>query len=559
MSQLLTLIWLKWKLMRNSMRTSKAVVNKVSSVLGMLVALILALAVSITLGIVSYVLSRPGSMSEMFRQTAGRDNPAAASLEFIFFSIFAFLYLMWATLPLSLGSSKQFDAGRMLIYPISLGKLFAIDFVSEVTTLQSVFAVPAIIAMSVGAGLGAGNLSGTLIAAVPAIIFGIALSKWLGTTLGSLVRRQRARGETIVALVGVIAGLGGALVGQVGPLLLKHAESFRSLRWTPPGAAAYLLSDTRDPLSYAMAFGALCGYTILLIIGTYWIARRAALGLGGEKRRKVNTIAATNLPAYTGWQLPLVSADLSAVIEKELRYAMRNAQLRMMALMPLILIVVRLVNSRRFGTGRPGASHANPEFLSYGAGLFAAGGILYVFLILAGLSCNLFAFEEGGMRTLILSPIERQKILMGKNIAVTIIALLFSTVLLIINGIVFGDLSAQTLLFAVLSFVVFAALMTVIGNWFSLRFPKRMQFGKRLNLSGLAGLLLIPMIVLLAIPPLAAIAAGSFTHSLLIEFGVLAAFAAMSVGFYSVMIKFQGRSLEQREIAILEAVREPTD
>ena len=40
MSQLLTLIWLKWRLMRNSLRSSKAVVNKIASVLGMLLALI---------------------------------------------------------------------------------------------------------------------------------------------------------------------------------------------------------------------------------------------------------------------------------------------------------------------------------------------------------------------------------------------------------------------------------------------------------------------------------------------------------------------------------------
>ena len=39
MSQLLTLIWLKWRLLRNSLRSSKAVVNKAASLLGMLVAL----------------------------------------------------------------------------------------------------------------------------------------------------------------------------------------------------------------------------------------------------------------------------------------------------------------------------------------------------------------------------------------------------------------------------------------------------------------------------------------------------------------------------------------
>ena len=38
-----------------------------------------------------------------------------------------------------------------------------------------------------------------------------------------------------------------------------------------------------------------------------------------------------------------------------------------------------------------------------------------------------------------------------------------------------------------------------------------------------------------------------------------AAFAALSVGFYLLVIKQQGRSLERREIEILDAVREPTD
>ena len=66
---------------------------------------------------------------------------------------------MWATVPLSLGGSKQFDAGKLLMYPITLRKLFAVDFISELTTLHSVFLVPAVMAMCIGAGLGSGNLS----------------------------------------------------------------------------------------------------------------------------------------------------------------------------------------------------------------------------------------------------------------------------------------------------------------------------------------------------------------------------------------------------------------
>ena len=45
------------------------------------------------------------------------------------------------------------------------------------------------------------------------------------------------------------------------------------------------------------------------------------------------------------------------------------------------------------------------------------------------------------MRTLILSPVDRRKILLGKNIAITFIALIFSIALLTLNAIVFRDLT----------------------------------------------------------------------------------------------------------------------
>ncbi|HZN00696.1 MAG TPA: hypothetical protein VFB70_14940 [Pyrinomonadaceae bacterium] len=557
MSQLLTLIWLKWRLLRNSLRSSKAVVNKAASLLGTLLALALSLAVAVILGFAAYALTRPDVLGDALRRARTQDLPEAASVELIFFSIFGILYLMWATVPLSIGGSKQFDAGKLLMYPITLRKLFAVDFVSELTTLHSVFAVPAVLALCIGAGLGSGNLTTTLIIAFPAILFGIALSKWLSTVIGSLVRRKRARGETIVALIGAVAGLGAAAAGQVAPILVKHADSIRYLRWTPPGAAAFLLTTNAeaDRVSYAATLIALSSYAVALVVVTYWLARRAALGLEGKRRRKVS-VQPTTVEDYSGWKLPFISAQLSAVLEKELRYAMRNAQVRMMALMPLILILIRFVNSRRWGTTRPPAAD---DFLAYGSGLLPLGGVLYVFLILAGISCNSFAFEEGGMRTLILSPVDRRKILLGKNITVTLIALVFSTVLLILNTIIFQDLSFRAILFVALSFVVFAAISSTIGNWISIRFPKRMRFGKRLNLSGVAGLFLIPMVILLAAPPLLATVVGYVTRNLLNVYTSLALMALLSLGLYFVVLNFQGRLLAAREIEILEAVREPAD
>ncbi|HEX5887422.1 MAG TPA: hypothetical protein VFY61_01915 [Pyrinomonadaceae bacterium] len=561
MSQLLTLIWLKWRLLRNSLRSSKAVVNKVASILGMLMALAFSVVIALVLGVVAYVISKPGTLSSILSRSATREVPIAATTEFIFFSIFGFMYLMWATLPLSIGGSKQFDAGKLLLYPITLRKLFAVDFISELTTLHSVVAIPAIIAIAIGAGLGTGNLPATLLGAVPIALFGVALSKWLSTIMGSLLRRKRGRGETIVAMIGAIAGLGGALIGQIAPMLFQHAESFRSLRWTPPGAAALLLvsSSPAGGFGYAVGFLTLSAYSIALIAFTYAIARRAALGLEGRRKRRTESEARTDAQDYAGWKLPLLPADLSAVIEKELHYAMRNAQMRMMALMPLILIIIRVVNWRRMESSMSRGPEAAHEFMTYGEGLMATGGVLYVFLVLAGLSCNAFAFEEGGMRTLILSPIDRRKILLGKNIAMTVMALVFAFILLTLNAIIFRDLTVGSLLFLALSFVIFAALMSTIGNWLSIRFPKRMVFGKRMNVSGVAGVLLIPIVLVLGIAPLLATLAGYLLRSFLIEYVTLAMLALFCLGIYALSLNIHGQTLARREIDILEAVREPTD
>jgi hypothetical protein len=163
------------------------------------------------------------------------------------------------------------------------------------------------------------------------------------------------------------------------------------------------------------------------------------------------------------------------------------------------------------------------------------------------------------MRTLILSPIDRRRILLGKNIAITLLAIVFATILLTLNTIIFRDLDLLKLLFIGMSFVIFAALISMMGNWLSIRFPKRMRFGKRMNVSGVAGLLLIPMIIVLGTPPVLATLVGIYTRSLLYEYVVLFLFAVLAVGLYFLMLNFQGRSLAKREIDILEAVREPSD
>ncbi|HEY6120795.1 MAG TPA: hypothetical protein VIV66_12615, partial [Pyrinomonadaceae bacterium] len=534
--QLQTLIWLKWKLFRNAMRSRKATINQAASILGTLAALAFSLTVALGLGIAAYVIStRTGMAHIQHASAAARRASDVPPPSFILFIIFAFLYMLWATLPLSIGGGSQFDPGRLLMYPISLKKLFALDLLSELTSLSSVFAIPAIVAIALGAGLATSSIGKTLLAAALAILVGLALAKWLATAIGALTKKRRTRGETVLALVGAIAGLSGAFMGQLWPIIIRHSEWFQSLRWTPPGAAAVAMSEGLTEASagsYAIALLVLLAYSLLLIYATYWVAQRAVLGKGERQGRTIARESVVN-GNYAGWQFPLVSSDLSAVIEKEARYALRNAQLRMIALMPLILLAIRFMNTRRLGrTAFSSDSVHAADFLYYGRGLIASGGVLYVFLILAGIACNSFAFDGGGLRTLILSPLDRRKVLIGKNLVIVLVCLLFSSALLVINQLVFGDVELTILLFVLLSFIIFAVTMSVVGNWFSVRFPKRMKFGKRLNVSGVAGLLLLPMMFLMAAPPLVATIIGYLSRSLLLEYVTLGLFALCALLVY---------------------------
>ncbi|HEV2705307.1 MAG TPA: hypothetical protein VGV59_05250 [Pyrinomonadaceae bacterium] len=558
MAQLGALLWLKWRLLRNTLRDGKAATGRVATALGLLAGFGISLAIAALLGVGIY------AMAWAERESGGRlAGTGIGELSSVFIVwIFIILYLMWAIVPLGLGGGSRFDAGRLLLYPVSLRKLFAIDWLSELLSLSSVFAAPVVVGVAVGAGAARGALWAALLAALCAIVCGVALAKFLSTMTGMLARSKRTRGETLLAVFGAAIGIFGAFFGRLAPALAERTANLPGLRWTPPGAAAAALSEGLEPgggLSYASALATLTGYTLLLVAVTYWAARRTALGMGGAKRGRVRTKTgepATGARRYAGWQLPFVSPQLAAVVEKELRYAVRNAQMRVIAVMGVALtIAIRLAPLRPRG-GRDGGEMfgfwATVESYAEGAG--TVFGVLYITMLLSPLTTNLFGFEDGGMRTLLLAPVERRTFLVGKNLSHMLIALVLVTVGVVVNGVVFGDLNGRVLVFAALAFVTFATLFALAGNWLSLNFPKRVQFGKRMNRTGMAGLLLLPLFVLLLVPPFVAVLVAYAAQSVALKYVILAVFAALSATLYVALIGAQGRSLEAREIEIMEAV-----
>jgi hypothetical protein len=550
MAQLLTLVWLKWALLRNSLRSRRAVAGRVAAAAGVVLGLALSLLIALGVGAGAYFVS---AHAGELQSQAGR---AAAGAYVVLLFIFTVAFTMWALMPIALGGGSRFEPTRMLLYPVSLGKLFAFDFLSDLTSLTSLFIMPSLLALGVGIGLGRGSLWAGLAVSCVAVAFGLSISKLLSVVVGALMRARRTRGETVLALLGAALGMTGVLMGQLMPLLERYSAQLEFARWTPPGAAAYglargLFAGERGALAVSLL--TLSGYAAVCVLLAYRVARRTALGAGGgggrAKKKRPAPDASKREAPYAGWQLPLASPQFSALFEKEVRYALRNAQLRVIALMAVGLTVVLRM-------GPAGLNRTGPwgPLTPYAEGSGAVFSVVYIFMLVSPLSTNLFGYDGAGMRSLVLSPVSRRTVLAAKNAAVALIALLLVTVGVFVGGFILGDLTVRTLLFAALAFVTTAALFTPFGNWLSLQFPKRVQFGKRMNRSGVAGLLLVPIFFLLLVPPAAAIAAGHFAASHAVKYVILAAFALVSALFYALMLPLQGRRLERRELEILEAV-----
>ncbi|MDX6271881.1 MAG: type transport system permease protein [Acidobacteriota bacterium] len=572
-AQLGALVWLKWRLFVSAMRSKRGAANRAASALGTLFALTLSLLLAAGLGAGAYfvVHNRSGVRASSYAP----DMATGASVEalFLLFGMVSMIYLVWATAPLSFGGGNDFDPGRLLLYPVSLRKLFALDLLSELTSLASIFAAPAIFALALGAGLAHGRVGGALVVALCATLFGMSLAKLLSTCLGTLMRTRRTSGEALLAVFGVICALSGLALGQSDRLFAYFGRFPFALRLTPMGATAAALAGGASGVNsnYLLSLAVLLAYTLAATFATYKIAKRALEGNGGGGGARSARVeaggdgsGAASAKAW-GWRLPFGSEELSSVFEKELRYAARNAQLRTMAAMPIIMTLsFKLIGSRRGGGfprgggGHSGGAGAAASFFAavapYAEGTGAALSVLYVFLITSALSANLFGYEAGGMRTYVLAPIARRTILAGKNLAGFTVSLVFTVAVVAVNALLYRDLTPRALLFTSLCFVFFAAAAAVAGNWFSLRFPKRLQFGKRMNASGVAGLLLLPVFLLIAVAPAVAVLAGYAAQSLLVEYAILAAFAVAGVVVYLLSLGRQGRLLAERELDILEAV-----
>ncbi|MGH9813244.1 MAG: hypothetical protein ACRD4T_08930, partial [Candidatus Acidiferrales bacterium] len=365
-AQAALIIELRWWLLRNSIRTARGQLELLGQTAAGVMGAMVTVAIGLGLGAVAYALAQPKS----------RVGPAV-----VLWAVFA----LWQFGPILLAaSSTQFDFRGLLHFPLRFRSFWLLSIV------YGVFDPTALGAFLWLACIAAGILSARPDAAlslIPVLVLFAAMNVLLNRAVFSwlerLLARRRAR-----ELVGVLFLLVLFTVQFVGPALAeRYASGLKPLAaWLlplaqllPPGLAGHgvegaLRGEWADVLGGAAG---LVAYS--LGFGLLFTFRLRAQYRGEELSEALAPAAAPKAAAapQAGWKLPGLSDTLSAVVEKELRYATRSGPMLLNLAIPILIVLffgVTLLSPRL----HEGAGF----FLRLGDFLFPIA-VFYSFLVLS--------------------------------------------------------------------------------------------------------------------------------------------------------------------------------
>ena len=457
-------IWLvaglRWRILRNNMKNK----NRVWDVIGVVISSVVGIVFVAGIAILVFV----GTVAFLNDRHEAR-----------FGLLFWGFFLWWQVLPIFVaGFSPSFSFRSLLRFPLKFSAFYSIGLAYGLADSAALASLVWLVTMIVAAMV-------TRISVAPAMILAsalfvavnVTLERLIGSWLEKILAKRKAREIFLALFVLFIVG-----VQFIGPAIQKYGKSprpdlakiIRYARPSPPSLAGEMIAGAAAGDSATAGIGAagLAGYAVLL--GGLLFFRYRDQFRGEELSETVapaRAAAKSVVPVRdaAGPELRLLPVTVAAVLGKEFRYLFRNGFVATALFFPPMLV---LLFSMQFGGAHPTTKHAiSPD-------LFFPGMMAYLTLILMAPSFNSFAYEGRGMQTYFMLPVRFRDILMAKNLVTlailtgeiaSCVALLKWRVGLPPNPIFFATICA--LIFAVTG-------QLTIANWSSLKFPKKMEFGK---------------------------------------------------------------------------------
>lgn len=577
--QLRTILWLRWRLTRNQWSRAGG----------------LGAVIAVLVGVGAFVLGGLSFIGALLGGMFGLAEATSLNVLLVWLAMTGAFLLFWLIgLLAELQRSETIDLQRLMHLPVALGQMFVVNYLASHLALSIIVMLPAMLGLAVGLVIARGPAMLLLLPLVLSMVFMITawtycLRGWLAAMMSNPRRRRT-----------IIMGITFAfiLLGQAPNLYFNVVRRFDrpSTKATTPEAAQrqraerqaaerqmrdrfFAIQNFIPPLWLPVGARALTeGRVSPAILGTLGCFALGALGLRraygstlrfyrGDPGKKlkphtgtVPVLGAATAPVrdsvrFLEWRPPLVPEPAIAVALATLRSMLRAPEVKM-AWATSFLVTLILGISIFFRSASKLPEVAKP-FMLTGATAFS---MLMLFQFLA----NQFGFDRDGFRLLVLSPVERRQILLGKNLAALLPGVCFGLVVLGLVSVGL-HLSVVTVVAALFQLLTAVLLGGVLGNGLSILVPYRIQAGsmKPTKMPALAMLtmflshLLFPLALApVFVPPLAEFL---WRHgglplwvpvNLILSVG-LAGFVAFG---YWLALAPLGRLLQRRETKILNTI-----
>lgn len=575
-NQVRMILWLRWRLTRN--QWSKA---------GWLNA-----AVTLAVSALGLIIAVAGGIVGLLLGLFAMDDVPPRVMLIIWDGVAVVFLFFWLIGVLSeLQRAEAIDIGRLLHMPISLKTLFLINYLASHVTLSVIIFLPASIGLAVGLAIGR---NWTMIALLPLVVgFLLMITAWTYHLRGWLVTLM-ANPRRYRMVVGVIT-MAFVLLFQLPNIVMnlnrRRGPDPNATRESPPVGVAVREQGKGElpPLAVllhrAVPFLWVGGGAMSLAEGSPWPAilgagggfALAGLGLGAayrstrrfyegstagaaEKRRRRRREPALRRRNLLERIVPGVPEEVGALALASFRSLSRATEVRMGLLSEVfwLLLFGGMTFMRR--SEIPGGNAA--VFVATGAVVVPFFGLIQLFL-------NQFGFDRAGFRSLVLSPMPRTQILLGRNLAMFPIAATLAVLFLLIATVALR-LEAATVAAAVLLLPGAFLLFSVVGNLTSTLLPYRIAIGSlkptKLPTAMRVMLVVEHLLFPVAVAPLfiPALAGMLFAGAGWLPAGPTAlVFAAVELiiilAVYRLALPSLGDLLQQRETRILQVVTQEVE
>ena len=582
-SQFRTIIWLRWRLSRNQWSRG----GKFNAVLTIIIAFI-GLGIGFAGGIVGLLL---GTFA------LAKASPSVMLIVWDLI-IVVFLFFWLAGIVSEIQRSETVDISRLLHLPISLQNVFLINYIASHLTTSIILFLPGMLGLSLGLILGGRGFMILMFPLVLGIIFMVTawtycLRGWLVTLMMNKRRRRT-----------IIAGVTFAfiLLSQL-PYIFSNIMHKRERELNESKTVESILieahkpdqqqaeSQSRERNKITIPQGVLMAHKVVpflwvgngamsLATGNIMPAVLGAAGgflLGGLGLRRAyrstirfyqgkatgrRTKQKPKAEKLTGdgknfieRQIPGIPEEAAATALAFFSCLKRAPEVKMMLGTNFIMLLI-------FGTMIFVKSSAKigDNFRPF----IATGAVVFMSLGLSQLMYNLFGFDRGGFRQLVLLPTPRKQILLGKNLAFLPLAVGIGAILLVFVKIVMG-IPFVIIFAAGLQLLAAFLMVSMVGNLISILVPYRIAAGSlkptksstKTTILMLVSRIFFPMVMApIFFPPAIGLLFSKigWLPAAPVNLFFSAALLALLALFYRLSLNPLGELLQRREMEILQVV-----